>query len=127
MFFFKKQRLQVFKKGLHQSLFPCEICEIFHNSFLLEQLSANVSVSRGGSAHPYQSNKYLIWLTEQMNTFINNQSYFMKQLLLKKSRNIQQQLCPWWSLVLINSQAKLAEPGVHIVLEYFQFRQSITL
>ena len=27
--------------------FSCEISEIFQNSFLLEQLSANVSVSRG--------------------------------------------------------------------------------
>ena len=38
----------------------CEIFQIFQNSFLLEQLSSNISVSGVGPAQPYQSNKYLI-------------------------------------------------------------------
>ena len=81
-----------------------------------------------GPAQLCQSNKYLNRLTKQINTLRSNQSYFVKQLPpQKKSRNIQQQLCPWWSPVIIKSQVKLAEAGVHIFMEYFQFRQSITL
>ena len=56
----------------------CEICQIFQNSFLLEQLSSNISVSGVAPAQPYQSNKYLIWLTKQINTLTSNQSYFVK-------------------------------------------------
>ena len=56
-------------------ILSCRVCEIFQNSFFLEQLSANVSVSGVGAAQPYQSNKYLIWLNKQINTLTSNQSY----------------------------------------------------
>ena len=80
----------------------CKICEIFQNSFFLEQLSASVSVPGVDPAQPYQSSQYLIWLAKQINTLTSNQSYFVKQVIL-------------------------AEAGVHIFLKYFQFHQGITL
>ena len=46
----------------------CEIYEIFQNSFFLEQLLTNVSVSRVDLAQPYQNSKFLILVTKQMYT-----------------------------------------------------------
>ena len=97
-----KKRGCKFHETSSSKFLSCEMCEIFQNSVFLEQLSANVSVSGVGPAQPYQSSKYLIWLTKQINTLTNNQSYILKQV-------------------------RLAEAGIHIFLEYFRFRQGITL
>ena len=98
----KKTEVASIHEATSSKFLSCKICEIFHNSFFLEQLSANVSVSGVGPVQSYQSNKYLIWLTKQINTLTSNQSYFVKQVIF-------------------------AEAGVHIFLEYFQFCQGITL
>ena len=59
----------VIVKGLHQRLFiTCEIYEIVQNSFFLEQLPTNVSVSRVGLAQLYKNIKYLTLLTKQICT-----------------------------------------------------------
>ena len=99
---YKKTEVASIHETTSSKFFSCKICEIFQNSFFLEQHSTNVSVSGVGPAQPYQSNKYLIWLTNQINTLTSNQSYFVKQVIL-------------------------AEAGVNIFLEYFQSRQGITL
>ena len=68
-----------------------EIWKIFLNSFLLEQLSANVFVSGVGLAQLYRSKKYLIWVIKQITPLTNIQSYFYKLAFPKiKNRNILQ-------------------------------------
>ena len=73
----KAEAASIQEKTLSKFL-SCEICEIFQNSFFLEQLSANISVSEVGLAQPYQSNKFCTWLTKQINTLTSNQNYFVK-------------------------------------------------
>ena len=79
-----------------------------------------------GLTWPCQSNKCLIWLTKQINTFTSNQSYLVKYLVQKKPEDSTVK-CLWWSLIFIKSQVKLATAGAHIFLECFQFSQSIIL
>ena len=92
----KKTEIASIHETTSSKFLSCKICKIFQNSFFREQLSAN------GQVQSYQSNKYLICLTKQINTLTSNQSYFVKKVIL-------------------------AETGVYIFLEYFQFRQGITL
>ena len=98
----KKTEVSSIHETTSSKFLSCKICEIFQSSFFLEQHWPNVSVWGVGPAQPYQSSKYVIWLTKQINTLTSNQSYFVKQVIL-------------------------AEAGVHSFLEYFQFRQGITL
>ena len=74
----KKAEAANIQERISSKFLSCKICEIFQNSFLLEQLSMNVSVSGVGPAQPYQSNKYLIWITKGTNTLTSNQSNFVK-------------------------------------------------
>ena len=69
-------------------ILSCRVCKIFQNSFFLEQLSVNVSISGVGAAQPYQRNKYLIYLNKQINTLTSNQSYLSSPLPLQMKKRI---------------------------------------
>ena len=82
----------------------------FSEQFFLEQLLVNVSVSWVGLAPPFQNNKYLIWLTKQINTPSQVSELFTEIAFPKEKVEI----CLWWSTILIKSHIKFAEVGFHI-------------
>ena len=83
-FFLKKQRMQAVKKGLNQSFFPLKTVKFFRTASFQNNFRWMFLFREVGLTWSCQSNKCLIWLTKQINTFTSNQSYLVKYLVQKK-------------------------------------------
>ena len=126
VFFLKKQRLQVFKKGLRQSFFSVKFVKFFRTTLFWNKFRRMFLFQGLALRSPIKA--ISIWFGSlNKKTLLQAIRAILWNSFPPEMSEHSATICSWWSPVLIKSQVKLAEAGVHIFLEYFQFCQSITL